>query len=465
MGYKNFHIQSVIRILFLTLSTGILAFLFFSRVVWVYPLIIALLIAYQVRSLIHYVDKTNRDLNRFLNAIRYKDYSESFSSGSRGRSFEGLSEAFNDILRLIQNTRSEGEEHIQYLQTVVQHLRTGLIAFQQTGEVEWTNAAAKRLLNVSQLHHIRSLESLSKPLVQTLFRIKSGERALVKVHLDGRSLHLALDASRFRMRNRTTTLVSLQDIKNELERERMFRELEIAHQVQLKLLPKEKPRLHRGDLAGFCLPAKEVGGDYYDYVDLGNGETGIVVGDVSGKGVPAAIYMTLTKGILQSQAPSTPSPGNVLSHLNRLMYQSIERGAFVTLFYAVWNSKTRIMSYARAGHNPALYWNSRDNELLRIEPPGIALGLEEGPVFDNVIEEQSIHIKPGDLFIMYTDGFTEARNPRNQLYGERRLMKFLKKHVTESPESVLEALAGEVGDFTGGAEQFDDMTMVVFKLE
>jgi serine phosphatase RsbU (regulator of sigma subunit) len=465
MGYKHFHIQSVIRILLLTLSIGIFFFLLSRRTVWVYPLVTSLLIAYQIRDLIHYVEKTNRDLSRFLNAIRYKDYSESFSSGSRGSSFEGLSQAFNNILRLIQSTRSEGEEHVQYLQTVVQHLRTGLIAFQQSGEVEWTNAAARRLLKVSQLHHIRSLESLSKALVQTLFEIKAGERALVKVHLDGRSLHLALDAARFRIRNRTTTLVSLQDIQNELERERMFRELEIAHQVQLKLLPKEKPRLSRGDLAGFCLPAKEVGGDYYDYIDLGDGKTGIVTGDVSGKGVPAAIYMTLTKGILQSQAPSTPSPGRVLSHLNRLMYQSIERGAFVTLFYAVWNPKTQTMSYARAGHNPALYWNSSENGLSRIEPPGIALGLERGGVFDHVIEEQSIHVRSGDLFIMYTDGLTEARNIHDQQYGEHRLMDLLKNHIKESPDSILESLSRDVADFTGGAEQFDDMTMVVFKME
>jgi len=253
-------------------------------------------------------------------------------------------------------------------------------------------------------------------------------------------------------------------IKRISERERMAKELEIARNVQMSLLPKENPHIAGFDIAGICIPAYEVGGDYYDFVNLGENKIGIAIGDVSGKGVPAAIYMTLTKGILQSHAEENVSPKIVLSKVNRLMYKTIEKNSFVSMFYAIIDLQTKTIRYSRAGHNPVILVGLREDKHEFLTPKGVALGLDDGGVFDSVLEEREYKLREGDLLVFYTDGFTEARNNKGEEFGESRLLQSVARAKEKFSEHIINTVVYEAKRFIGDAQQHDDMTMVVVKV-
>jgi phosphoserine phosphatase RsbU/P len=243
----------------------------------------------------------------------------------------------------------------------------------------------------------------------------------------------------------------------------MAKELEIARKVQMSLLPKTDPVVEGFDIAGICIPALEVGGDYYDFVSLGGRKIGIAVGDVSGKGVPAAIYMTLTKGILQSHAEDNVSPRRVLSKVNSLMYRTIDRNSFVSMFYAILDPAARKIKFARAGQCPVIVAQRTGEQGTFLTPRGMALGLEMGKVFDSVMEEQELDVLSGDVFVFYTDGFTEARTAQGEEFGEERLVGSISHHRTKSATGIIRAICDDVQSFTAGHPQHDDMTMVVVK--
>lgn len=247
------------------------------------------------------------------------------------------------------------------------------------------------------------------------------------------------------------------------ERVRLQKELEIAHRVQLGLLPKTQPTVTGFDVAGICMPALEVGGDYFDFVDLRDGNLGVAVGDVSGKGVPAAIYMTLTKGILQSHAGEETSPKKVLSKVNHLMYRTIERNWYVSMFYAVLDSRRRLLRFARAGHNPGIVFRSGESEARLLQTAGIGLGLDEGELFNKTLVEGELQMSPGDTLVLYTDGFTEAMNGNLQEFGEERFLDMLHRNKNSSAEDLVHRIIASVQDFAGDQPQHDDMTLVVLK--
>jgi hypothetical protein len=253
-------------------------------------------------------------------------------------------------------------------------------------------------------------------------------------------------------------------IRRITERERMQKELEIARHVQMKLLPKESPRLPGYDVAGTCIPATEVGGDYFDFISLGRGKLGIAVGDVSGKGVSAAIYMTLTKGILQSHVGFNDSPVTVLSRVNSLIYRTIEKGIFISLFYAVLDSSTRELIYSRAGHNPGFLLKQDSDDFESLHPPGMALGLDEGELFSSIIEENTVSLSSGDVLVFYTDGITEAMNVRDEEYGEERLMKCISDNSHLPSKQMVDQITADVNHFAGTQPQHDDITLVVMRV-
>ena len=248
------------------------------------------------------------------------------------------------------------------------------------------------------------------------------------------------------------------------ERARMQQELEIAKKVQLGLLPKDKPKLKGFDIAGICLPALEVGGDYFDFIDLKDGRLGLAIADVSGKGVPAAIYMTLTKGILQSHAEATLSPKTVLSKVNSLMYRTIEKSWYVSMFYAVLDPKNKQLVFSRAGHNPAIVLNQDKSNPQLLQPAGIGLGLEMGDIFTKTLVEGELQLEEGNTLVFYTDGFTEAMNENGDEYGEDRFLQFLNDNDNSSANELVNMAINEIQSFVGTAPQHDDMTMVVLKV-
>ena len=248
------------------------------------------------------------------------------------------------------------------------------------------------------------------------------------------------------------------------ERERMERELEIARKVQLSFLPKKIPQVPKLNIATVCIPATEVGGDYYDFINLGGGKLGVVIGDVSGKGISAAFHMTLTKGFLKSQAKDALSPKKVLIRLNELFYENVERGTFISMIYGIFDINKKTFTFARAGHNPIIIRSSAFDNIEDLYPKGIALGLEQGQIFNSIIEEQKIGIRTGDIFIFYTDGVSEAMNNEKSEFGEKRLQMILQNHAHVLADDLIKIIKNKIKDFVGNTPQHDDLTMIIIKI-
>lgn len=219
MILKRFRVQVILRVLALTLSIYGLFYLLLKTNLYATIFISGVFIVYQVYSLIRCVERTNHHLSRFLLAIKHGDFSRSFTGKELGPSFRELTDLFNDVMGKIQQTRSEKEEHYRYLQTILHHVGIGLITFREDGEVDLVNQAARRLLNVVSLKNIRSLKGFSEPLVETLFSLKAGEKALVKIETP--EMELMIRAAEFRLHDRQFTLVSLQNIQSELQEKEM----------------------------------------------------------------------------------------------------------------------------------------------------------------------------------------------------------------------------------------------------
>ena len=257
-------------------------------------------------------------------------------------------------------------------------------------------------------------------------------------------------------------------VKEIENKQRMNREFEIARQIQSTLLCRSNPKSDVLEIASMCSPAYEAGGDYYDFIDFpdsGHRKIGIVIGDVSGKGVSAAFYMTLVKGIVQTQAGITPySTKDTLCRVNDIFHDQIDRGKFISMIYAIFDYDKKKMIMSRAGHNPVLI--KKTETLPETQTPsGIAIGLAKGKAFSDALEEIEIQFKPGDVFMFYTDGFSEAMNKHGEEYGENRLTAVIQKEGLASSQSIVERITRDVAAFVGSVPQHDDMTMIVVKIK
>lgn len=221
MAYNRFRLNCIVRIILLAASILLIVYLLSETKLYATSLVVGLVIVIQAMALIHYVEKTNRDLARFLTTIRYSDFSQSFAGHKRGASFDELSAAFHEVISQFHKARSEKEEHYRYLQTVVQHVGLGLLAYDPGGDVDLINSAAKKLLRVNHLGNVKSLSAMSPQLVDTLMKLESGEKALVKVEDAGDVLHLAIYATAFKLKDKKITLVSMQNIESELAEQEM----------------------------------------------------------------------------------------------------------------------------------------------------------------------------------------------------------------------------------------------------
>lgn len=253
-------------------------------------------------------------------------------------------------------------------------------------------------------------------------------------------------------------------IEEQAKEQRIKQELSIARVVQQNFLPKKIHRLPGIDIAGVCIPAQETGGDYYDMFPLGEQRTGIAIGDVSGKGIQAAFYMTFTKGVLHSLSTLILSPVEMLNQLNRLFNENATRGTFISMIYGILEADKRRFTFARAGHNPMLL--VRENgETKWLKPKGIGIGVSKEDEFIALTEESTLTLDEGDVLILYTDGIVEMLNSGNHFYSEERLEKLVTHIRHESSEKILERITTDVTEFKGMAKQHDDMTLVIIKAD
>ena len=242
-----------------------------------------------------------------------------------------------------------------------------------------------------------------------------------------------------------------------IEKGRMDGELEAARQVQRNLLPTHSPRILGFRLAGTWQPARQVAGDYYDYISLGDGQFGIVIADVSDKGMPAALFMATTRSVVRASILDEHDPARALQRANRLLCADAANGMFVTLFLGILDSRTRKFTFANAGHNPPLLWRAETKRLERLLPHGLALGILPYSAYAS----NQIMLQPGDVLVLYTDGATDAMNKREQGFGERRLSDLVRRHAPEEAGDIIRAFENSIHDFIGDQPLFDDVTMVV----
>ncbi len=464
MAYNKFRIYVTIQVVLIAVAVFIALYLYFRTEFIATLFLIGAVILFQVINLIRYVEKTNRELNRFLQAMKHEDYSTSFAALKIGPTFDQLHKTFTDFTGQFLQIRSEKEESLRFLQTVVQHVGTGVISFEPGGDIALMNAAAKRLLHIGDVKNIKKLNNDEHRTGDILLRLRAGETTLIPSTFNNTRQTLAAYATEYKLGDKKYTLVSLQNIQNELEHERMAKELEIARTIQKSLLPDENPHISGYRISGVCIPAKEVGGDYYDFIHLPDGKLALIIADVSGKGIPSAFYMTLTKGMIQSQMLYTGSPKEILIRVNNLLYGTIAEKFFVTMFFAILDPATRTMICTRAGHNCAIHYRQAPARMSLIRPDGIGLGLERGDVFENNLQEHTLHLKRGDVVVFYTDGFTEAYNNDRVEYGEKKLMDLIQLNASVDPDELIQKITDDVRSFTGANHRHDDMTMIAVKV-
>lgn len=252
-------------------------------------------------------------------------------------------------------------------------------------------------------------------------------------------------------------------IEASLVKERLEQELKIAHEAQMKLLPKVMPDLPGFKLEAICLTANEVGGDYYDFFHIDDHRLGMVIGDVSGKGASAAFIMAELKGIMEALARHHNSPKELLIAANETLYNTVDRNTFVSVIYGIMDSRKKCFAFCRAGQCPLLFSPAGAEKVEVYEPPGMGLGLDRGALFENGLEEVKITLKKDDMMMLFTDGAVEARNPRGEEFTEIRLVALFQQHRQLQPKQLMHRMIQEITTFTGSAKAHDDLTFLIVK--
>jgi serine phosphatase RsbU (regulator of sigma subunit) len=248
------------------------------------------------------------------------------------------------------------------------------------------------------------------------------------------------------------------------EKERLKHELAIARRIQLESLPQSVPNVPGLDIAGVSLPAMEVGGDFFDYLDGSPDKLTVIVGDVSGKGTSAALYMSKVQGILRSLHGFGLSPSDLFIRANKLLCKDLEKRSFVTVSGAEFDSVRRTVDFSRAGHLPLLYFKADRGRIERLVPKGLGLGLNDKELFTNEMIQTRMNYSNGDVLLFVTDGITEAHNGVADQFGEDRLERSLLANARRSATEIIDSILEEVKTFTGAAPQHDDQTIVVVKV-
>lgn len=241
------------------------------------------------------------------------------------------------------------------------------------------------------------------------------------------------------------------------------RDLDLARKIQQGLLPSCIPSVNNLDICGQMIPAMQVGGDYYDLIKVSDSKIFVVVGDVSGKGLSASLYMAKLQTMIQLACTADKTPRQILVEINKKLYESLERNWFVTMTLALFDSEQKTVKFCRAGHMPLL--TSFNGTVKSYRSGGIGVGLESGTIFESSLVEEQVKFTSGQIFAFFSDGLTEAMNERDDLFGEEKLSELLKGKSTKTASELMEEIWESITKFRGSAEQSDDMTMVLVKVE
>ncbi|RME88728.1 MAG: response regulator, partial [Planctomycetota bacterium] len=240
-------------------------------------------------------------------------------------------------------------------------------------------------------------------------------------------------------------------------------DMEKARGVQAKLLPEALPDLEGFDIGTFYCSCKEVGGDYFDIIPIDQRHTGIMIADVSGKGVSGAMVMVMVRSIMKMVAPNHLSPRDTLIEVNKLIAKDMKMGMFVTALYMILDEVDRKLTICCAGHNPALVWRHKSLSGSYMKPSGMALGITSSSVFENALKEEVVQLDINDLICVYTDGVVEAMSPKYEEFGEEQLLQVVSQHVNKSCEEIIDSIYESILAHEDTAPRHDDISIIAIK--
>jgi sigma-B regulation protein RsbU (phosphoserine phosphatase) len=247
------------------------------------------------------------------------------------------------------------------------------------------------------------------------------------------------------------------------EKKRLDHDLQIAREIQRVMLPSEAPSVEGFEISGLNIPARQVSGDYFDYIQVDDERLGVVIADVSGKGVPASLIMAICRSVLRSTAPQDPSPSDVLQKVNRQLYPDIKEDMFISMAYTVLDHAHNTITLARAGHDAPLLYKRSAKTVTPIKPPGMAVGIDSGDVFDRITRDFSVELERDDCLIFYTDGITEALDAQGDEFGMERMMQSVQASAENGAPAIVNRVTEDVRNFMGSQPQHDDITLIVVR--
>ena len=248
------------------------------------------------------------------------------------------------------------------------------------------------------------------------------------------------------------------------EKRRLDSELKNASEIQRILLPNKAPQLDDFRIHGLNIPAKVVSGDYYDYIPIDETRFGVVIADVSGKGIPASLVMAMCRSVLRASTRGVGSPAEALSKVNREIFPDIRVDMFISVAYLILDKSSNVVTLARAGHDAPMLFRKATGEVELISPPGMAVGIDSGRVFDRVTRDFELTLEPGDCMLLYTDGVNESLSPDGEEFGLDRMKDLLTVSAKKGAKGVLEAMNGALREFSGNERhQADDVTMIAIE--
>ena len=247
------------------------------------------------------------------------------------------------------------------------------------------------------------------------------------------------------------------------EKKRLDHDLEIARDIQRILLPSEAPAIDGFQISGINVPARQVSGDYFDYIQVDQDRLGVAIADVSGKGVPASLIMAICRSVLRAEAARNPSPADVLRNVNRQLYPDIKEDMFISMAYLILGHQQDGVTLARAGHDAPLWYKRQSQTVMPVKSPGMVVGIDSGSVFDRLTVDFAVPLERNDCLVLYTDGVTETLNSEGDEFGVDRMMQSVRASANDSAQAIVKRIIEDVREFTGSVPQNDDMTLIAIR--
>ncbi len=267
------------------------------------------------------------------------------------------------------------------------------------------------------------------------------------------------------MADQASVPVHYTGLKADLDRKRQLdRDMQAAQQIQESLLPQHLPQIEGARLAAYNLPAFNIGGDYYDFIQIDGEHLGIAIADVAGKGIGGAMMMAVCQGVLRARAVQENSPARMLSELNRVLSANLAEDMFITMLYMILNTRTRELTFARAGHESPVLKRISNGAPEPLASAGIAIGLADAEIFDSAIKDVSVQLAAGDVVVVYTDGITEALNEKNEEWGAATLLQTIDTESAGGVDALTKSIRDRIARHVGAQQQYDDMTLIALEV-